>query len=183
MTARLPSFVVIGVPKAGTTSLYSYLQDHPGIYMPEKGELHFFTSAIIGAACEGPGDQATYERICKTREAYDSFFEGAGHAQVVGEASPSYFFFPGCIPRLKATLGENVKLVLVLRNPVDRAHSNFTHLRRSGREALPFEEALDREEERKSNGWGDFWRYREHSHYAERLAVYLTSSPAGTSRC
>lgn len=165
--------------QAGTTSLYYYLKDHPQVFMPGKGELHYFTSEFIGAACEGPGDRATFARVCRDWEGYCAFFAAAGARQVVGEASPSYVFFPECIPRLKEVLGSEVKLILALRHPVDRAYSNYLHLRRSNRETLSFEAALTAEGNRKAQGWGDFWRYREHSLYADRLAAYLAEYPRG----
>lgn len=174
---RLPGFVIVGVPKAGTTSLYHYLKDHPQVFMPVKGELHYFTRDFIGAACEGPGDQATFRRVCRDWGEYRAFFAKARADQVVGEASPSYFFFPDCIPRLKEALGSDVRLILALRHPVDRAYSNYLHLRRGDREHLAFEEALAAEEERRRLGWGDFWRYREHSQYADRLETYLDAFP------
>ncbi len=176
-SVHLPAFVIIGVPKAGTTSLYHYLKDHPQVFMPGKGELHYFTSDFIGAACEGPGDRATLARVCRDWDSYRAFFAAARAGQVVGEASPSYFFFPDCISRLKDVLGREVKLILALRHPVDRAYSNYLHLRRSNRETLSFEAALAAEASRRAQGWGDFWRYREHSLYADRLQAYLAEFP------
>ncbi|MGH2728638.1 MAG: sulfotransferase family protein [Actinomycetota bacterium] len=125
---RLPSFVIIGAMKSGTTSLGAYLTAHPDAYCAL--EPHFFDS--------------NFERGL---DWYRGYFRNAGDAAAVGEKSPSYMYHPLAIKRLAATL-PNAKLVAILRHPVDRAYSHYWHERRLGHETLSFGEALRAEPER-----------------------------------
>ena len=177
MAVRLPNFLVAGVPKAGTTTLHQHLREHPDIFLPDKKELHYFSSRYLEQAVAGPGDRAVVERICRTLEQYQSYFGGADRQRAVGEVSPSYFFFADCIPEIKCALGDGVRIIIVLRQPVERAYSNWLHLVNAGREKLDFRSALAAEGERQQAGWGDFWRYRQHSLYADRLQSYLEAFP------
>jgi hypothetical protein len=127
--ARKPDFLIIGAQKCGTTWLWAVLRDHPEVFLPEKKELEFFS---YSQNLEGDG----FERYL------GEHFSGAGEARAVGEATPSYFWnscahpewgekpkgFERDIPgAVRARLGPEVRLVLALRNPVQRAVSAFLH--------------------------------------------------------
>lgn len=125
----LPDFLVIGAQRAGTTALYEYLRRHPDIAGPAWKEVNYF--------------DVHYRR----GEAwYRGHFPMRSHA-IVGEASPSYLFHP-LAPRRVGALLPDVRLIALLRNPVDRALSHYHHEVDLGREPLAFDEALEREEER-----------------------------------
>lgn len=124
----LPSFVIIGAMKSGTTSLGAYLTAHPDAYCAL--EPHFF--------------DANFERGL---DWYRDWFKETDGAAVVGEKSPSYMYHPDAVSRIAQTL-PGVKLVAILRNPVDRAYSNYWHYRRTGRERLSFGDALRAEPDR-----------------------------------
>ncbi|MBS1262025.1 MAG: hypothetical protein MAG453_01363 [Calditrichaeota bacterium] len=173
----LPSFIVVGAAKAGTTALHHYLNAHPAIFMPARKELHYFSHRWIGEGLEGPGDQRPWVNLIKTEEDYRRQFEDARTDQVVGEVSPSYLFFHQSIGLMKELLGPDVKVIIMLRDPVDRAVSNYLHLICAERETLSFGKALIVEEARKRAGYGDFWRYTEHSRYADQVAAYLDAFP------
>jgi len=177
-SVQLPNFLVMGVPKSGTTSLYNYLRYHPQIYLPPRKELHYFTSDLIKQQVAGPGDDRVAANLCHSLEEYQNFYHEHTDQPCVGDVSPSYFYFTECYQRIKQTLGPQVKLVVVLRNPIDRAFSNYQHLVNAGRETLDFYQALLEEPQRMAQGYGDFWRYVDHSLYLDKLdQLYSQFSP------
>lgn len=124
----LPDYLIIGAQRAGTTSLHDYLSAHPSAAAPSLKEVHYFSL-----------------NATKPLAWYRSHFPFG--AQVTGEATPYYLFHPRVPAEVARALPE-VKLIVLLRNPIDRAHSHYTHERAVGREPLEFEEALDREPDR-----------------------------------
>jgi hypothetical protein len=132
-TARrrpLPSFLVIGAQKAGTTALYAYLRWHPGITGPSWKEVSFFD-----------------RHWWRGERWYRGHFPLRAGGRLVGEASPSYLFHPLAPERVRS-LVPDVKLVALVRDPVARAYSHYQHELALGREPLSFEEALAAEPER-----------------------------------
>ena len=124
---RPPDFVIVGAQRAGTTSLFRYLAAHPDVAVPGEKELHFFD---LGFARGG--------------DWYRQQFPVDG---VTGEATPYYLFHPHAPRRLAAALPV-AKLIVLLRDPVERAVSHYKHEVATGFEPLAFEEAVAREEER-----------------------------------
>lgn len=132
-----PSFLIIGAQKAGTTSLYSYLIQHPQVRSALRKEVHFFDH--------------NYERGMGW---YRSFFPltGDDRSWITGEASPYYLFHPHVPERVHQCLPDT-KILAVLRDPVERAYSHFQHSRSMGLESLDsFEEAVALESRRISAG-------------------------------
>lgn len=134
---RLPDFLIIGAAKAGTTTLYSYLRHHPQIYMPEDKEPSFFSGN-------------TWDRGLGW---YLSLFAQARHDQICGEASTNYTRWPqtrDAAMRI-AELIPDVRLIYLIRDPVDRAYSQYMHEHRVGLArpdrsyAMTFEEYYDGE--------------------------------------
>lgn len=103
----LPNFIVCGIQKGGTTSLYHYLREHPEVFMSETKEVNFFHLHFD----RGP-------------DWYASHFADVGKETAIGEASPNYMHHPGVARRIHDLLPD-AKLLFVLRDPVDRAYSNF----------------------------------------------------------
>ncbi len=137
----MPDFMIIGTQKGGTTSLYKYLIEHPSIAPIYIKEPHFFDIYFH----KGP---VWYRSHFPTsiKKYYTEHVQKLDF--ITGEASPYYMFHPLAAERVAKTL-PHVKLILVLRNPVDRAYSQYQHQRRQpGVEPLSFDEAVDREEER-----------------------------------
>lgn len=127
MAERLPTFLVVGAAKCGTTSLASYLRAHPQVHVPTAKELYFFSRDDLYA--EG-------------LEAYAQQFAAAGDAVAVGEATPDYMFFPWAVERIAAALPE-VRAIACLRDPVERAHSHYLHWREDkARERRTFARAI-----------------------------------------
>lgn len=121
---RLPTFVIVGAAKSGTTSLASYLRMHPDVYVVPEKELRFFDVAWDNGL-----------------DWYCGFFADAGAAKAVGEATPNYMADPVAVERLATTLPE-AQLVVTLRNPVDRLYSNYWHQRMRSSERRPLREAV-----------------------------------------
>lgn len=173
-TPRLPNFVVIGAPKSGTTSLFYYLRQHPDVYLPVRKELHYFSHDLIAANAQGPGDALTVSALCKGLDEYRAHYRDAAGQAAVGEVSPSYLYYAEVAEAIERTLVPGpVRIVAVLRNPIEKAYSQYMHLVRDGWEELSFCDALQAEPERRERRWGDFWRYAESSLYSARLRTYV----------
>jgi hypothetical protein len=171
IAVTLPNFLVIGAQKAGTTALYQYLKQHPQIYMSPVKEPHFFSFEGEKPVSLGQGRKLT-DHITHI-EAYRRLFEGVSAEAAVGEASPSYIYIPQSAERIRHHVPE-AKLIAVLRNPADRAYSNFLYAIKLGREPLTdFAQALSEEDARIQNGWGAFWHYKRKGFYYEQLERYF----------
>lgn len=118
----LPNFLIIGAAKAGTTTLYHHLRQHPDVYMSPNKEPRFF--AFEGMQFDR--DDPVHRTTVTTLEEYRQLFDGVTHERAIGEASPSYLANAVAAERIQRYLPD-VKLLAVLRNPVDRAHSHFLH--------------------------------------------------------
>ena len=128
-----PNFFILGAAKCGTTSLFQYLKEHPGIFMSPVKEPCFFCEEF---------------QVVKNPVAYARLFEGAGNASWIGEASHVYFSSPTSARTLRTFVPE-AKFVLILRHPSERAYSLYHHMRRYGYETIgTFEKALASEEKR-----------------------------------
>jgi hypothetical protein len=136
----LPDFVVISVERGGTTSLYRYITAHPCVDPAFRKEVHYFDLNFTRGL-------SWYRAHCPTRWRAAWVLSRWRHRLLTGEASPYYLFHPRVPDRIYETLPE-VRLIALLRNPVERAYSHYQLNRRQGKEPLSFEEAIGREEER-----------------------------------
>lgn len=169
MSSRLPTFIIGGAPRSGTTWLYNMLDRHPEIYLakPVRPEPKFFL--LDDEYARG----LTY---------YASrWFSDAGSARAVGEKSTNYLERAVVADRIARDLA-GVNLVFVLRNPADRAYSNYAWSRMNGYETLTFREALEHEAEHEA-ACSETTRYsRPHAYfsrglYAELLEPYFARFP------
>jgi hypothetical protein len=142
---RLPDFLILGAQRAGTSALYTYLREHPAVGGPAWKEVGFFDVRYDRG-------ERWYRGHFPTALQARSVRRRLGTDLIVGEASPSYVFHPRAPERVAALLPD-VRLIVLLRDPVDRALSHYHHEVDLGRESLPFEEALEREEERMRGEW------------------------------
>nr|BFE71395.1 hypothetical protein GCM10020092_046960 [Actinoplanes digitatis] len=155
----LPDFLIAGVPKAGTTALHAALVRHPGLFLPTVKEPKFFLTDGPPPRTGGPGDVQTYQEHVWRRDDYEALFAPAPAGTLRGEATPFYLYDHGAHDRIHA-LVPSAKLILLLRDPVDRAHSNWTHLWNAGLEPeADFLTACGAEQRRRADGWADFWHY------------------------
>ena len=167
----MPNFLIIGAKKCGTTSLFRYLCQHPNVGEPTWKEISYFNIYFS-----------------RGNLWYKSFFPISlpateSESSITGEATASYICHPQAPQRIAATLPE-VKLIALLRNPVDRAYSHYHHTKRIGREGLSFEEAIAKETKRverlereslrlgfKSPAYN--YTYLSSGRYAEQLVNWL----------
>jgi hypothetical protein len=166
----LPNFMIIGAAKSGTTSIARYLQSHPEVFMAglsaQIQEPAFFSVPEVG----GITDPAAYEML----------FAPAVSEKIRGEKSVAYIFDPEASEKIKATLGTGVKILAILRNPIDMIWSLWRFLRREGVEDLSFEDALAAEPARLAQGlrsrvngsWTGNFAYVARACYAEQLKPY-----------
>ncbi|NJO77616.1 MAG: sulfotransferase [Cyanobacteria bacterium RM1_2_2] len=167
----MPNFLIIGAAKAGTTSLHYYLSQHPQVYMSSVKEPRFF--ALEGETLNFRNPDQDINRTSITRlEAYQKLFQNVTDEIAIGETSPLYLYSPKAVERIKHYVPQ-AKLIAVLRNPVDRAFSCYTHLIREGYEPLSFVEGLQAEEERIRNNWAHLWHYRKAGYYYAQLKQYF----------
>jgi hypothetical protein len=136
----LPDFIIISVERGGSTSLYRYITTHPCVEPAFRKEVHYFDLNFS----QGP---AWYRAHFPTRWRAAWLSARKGHRLLTGEASPYYLYHPHVPVRISKTLPE-VRLIALVRNPVERAYSHYQLNRRQGKEPLSFEEAIDSEEER-----------------------------------
>src|ERR1700721_2434582 len=149
----LPDFLVIGAPKAGSTALHAALAQHPGLYMSTVKEPKFFlTDGPPPARGGAGGGQNPPAHVGGA--GYEGLFAPAPPGALRGEATPLYLHDPEAMKRIHALVPQ-AKLIAVLRDPVERAHSNWTHLRSAGLEPIDdFVAAGAGEPNRAAAGWG-----------------------------
>jgi hypothetical protein len=171
-----PDFLLVGAARAGTTALDRYLRQHPQVYLPRVKEPCFFAFA---------GSRPQYRRgkfsfAVTGKVAYASLFRDRKPGQIAGDLSTPYLFL------YRETIGNIVRyhpdpsalrIVMILRQPVDRAYSQYRWRRRDGREELSFREAVDAEPRRKAEGYSFDYLYLERSHYAPALQAYRECFP------
>lgn len=164
MDAKLPNFLIVGAMRSGTTSLWRYLKQHPQIYMPSVKEPRFLTSSSL-----------IKSRPIHTLEDYIELFRNAKDESAIGEASPHYLYpYRSTIPTIKDYLGD-VKIIIILRKPADRAFSAYKHTSLIDRtEALSFEKCLELEEERRVNEiWPMMHFYKDLGFYYKQVKAYM----------
>jgi Sulfotransferase family len=173
----LPDFLVIGAPKAGTTALHAALAQHPGLYMSViKEPKHFLTDGPPPTR-GGPGDAQTYREHVWRREDYEALFDGAPDGTLRGESTPLYMYDPDAMRRIREAVPD-ARLIVVIRDPVERAHSNWTHLWSAGLEPEgDFVQACAEEQRRIDAGWASFWHYVGLGRYGEQLEHVFSLFP------
>jgi Sulfotransferase domain len=173
----LPDFFVAGAPKAGTTALHSALARHPSLYMSAVKEPKFFLTDGPPPTSGGPGDVRTYREHVWRRDDYEALFDPAPAGTLRGESTPFYLYDRPAQQRIRA-LVPGAKLVVILRDPVERAHSNWTHLWSAGLDPVgDVVQACAQEERRIAAGWAEFWHYTALGRYGEQLEHLYTLFP------
>lgn len=162
-----PNFIMIGVAKAGTTSFFRYLDQHPQIYVtPIKATNYFGYEDARDWKWSDEGEAPLLQNFpVRSLDAYEAAFAGATHETAIGEVSPQYFRCPNAAERIKQ-YAPNVKLVVSLRNPAERAFSGFMMRTRRGEPVKGFREELTLESSHVKEGF-----------YFQRMKRYLDRFP------
>ncbi|MCZ4407824.1 sulfotransferase domain-containing protein [Cryomorphaceae bacterium 1068] len=178
-TYRLPDFIIPGAAKSGTTTLYQLLSQHPDLFFPPSRKEPFYFS--FG------GDKPTYTDekfnaipIWQTQK-YLELFDSAKSSHLCGEASTSYLYtYDKSLKLLHDFYGQglkDLKSLIILRNPVDRAYSHYTYLIRNGFENRTFEDAISEKgiSEWKNKRWG--FDYLAYGKYADQVSAFKSAIP------
>jgi hypothetical protein len=175
MTPRLPTFLIIGAGKAGTTACYHSLKAHPEIYMSPIKEPRFFAFDGRPPSYRGRVNGAFPTRGIVDLESYQRLFDRATTERALGEASPQYLSTPGTAERIRRHIPD-VALIAILRDPAERAYSQFLHMVRDGHEReLDFVAALDAESDRIRDGWAPAFLYTTRHFYYRNLVSYFAA--------
>jgi Sulfotransferase domain len=160
-TAVRPNLFVVGAPKAGTTALWRYLDHHPEIFMSKVKEPHYFSP------------DRRFTNVVRDPAAYARLFAGSGDFRYAGEASPTYLCDPGAARRIRAAVG-SARILVSLRDPVERAYAGYWTAVRVGVETQTFEQAVSEE---LAGGRDDLFfippPHIARGFYAEQLERYL----------
>ena len=171
---HIPNFLVVGAAKAGTTSLYHYLKQHPEVYLPHKKE-HFFFAGLKKDMFSGKG--SFYGRnIIENWDDYVSIFDEAAAEKAVGEVCVAYlYFYENSIGNILRYVQPVPRIIIILRNPAERAFSNYKHHLRDGVEQLNFDEAIRPEviNRRKGENWWWGFDYIDVGFYHRQVKAYL----------
>ena len=153
-------FMIVGAQKSGTTTIYDFLAKHPNVFVPEVKEIRYFC----------------YDEFHQKGERYfDTYFSLAGESRLWGIAYAHQLYFANTAKRVH-DYNKNLKLIAVLRNPIERAYSAYWFARRNQLEPCDtFEEALGLEQRRKDGSFTEKAEltYLSHGHYYEQLSAYL----------
>lgn len=162
----LPNYLFIGAAKSATTTFFDILKKHEDIFVPKFKEPHFFNID---------------ENYLKGLDWYKkTYFRDINNESIIIDFTPTYLYYKLCAERIFDSLGPNVKFVIILRNPVDRAYSHYNHSKRDGHEVSSFEDAIKLENERieKFRDKNDFLSelrcsYISQGLYFEMISAYL----------
>lgn len=175
----LPNFVIIGAAKGGTTSLHRYLSGHPDVYMSPVKEPNFFAYEGHPLDFRGPRDQelGAPAFAVTSLDAYRALFAARTTERAVGEASPFYLCIDGVAQRMAQRIPDT-KLIAVLRDPAERAFSNYVMFLRDRRETLAFRDAIAQCDARRRANWAQGWQYVDMGFYARQLKAFYAVFPA-----
>jgi len=173
-STRTPNFLIIGAAKSGTTAIWHYLRQHPQIYMSPRKHTRFFAYESEDPGFDGPAPtRPTMPYAIADVESYHALFEGAADETAIGEASHSYLHRPEAAGRIRR-YAPDMKLIAILRDPVERAYSNYGQMVRNGRERITdFALALEEEEARIRDNWWPEFHYVQVGLYTSQLRRYF----------
>ena len=177
--SKLPDFLIVGAARSATTSLFYYLKNYDEIYMPARKEPWFFSYADNPPNYSSPG---AYDVVYKFED-YEALFRAARPDQIIGEASPSYLFtYAAAIRNIKNVYGElydKLRIIIILRNPAERAYSHFMLHKRGYKEPLDFRKAIEPDTiaARRRDNWDIFYDYTGCSLYYEQVKAYVEEFP------
>jgi Sulfotransferase family len=170
-----PNFLIIGAARSGTTALSHFLSQHPEVFFCSPKEPHFLALANQKLDFKGPGDDDLINnRAIVSTDKYFQLFEKSGAAKAIGEGSvSSLYYYQSAIANIQQYVPQ-AKMIVVLRNPIDRAYSSFMYMTARGYEPLTdFGKALDEEEARIAQGWHHIWHYTRMGFYHDQLRAFF----------
>ena len=187
---KLPNFFVVGAAKAGTTSIYNYIKQHPEVYLSPIKEPNFFSTDIdinkfrknyrkeIEEAYKQffKYGKSTHLTFIRNWNDYYKLFESVNDEKAIGEFSTSYLYSKVAAKNIYNNI-ENAKIIIVLRNPIERAFSHYIMDLKIGYTNLGFMEAIKKDMNAKEKGWGITSLYLELGEYYEQVKRYIEIFP------
>src|SRR5947207_5839854 len=194
---KLPNFFIVGAAKSGTTSLYEYLKLHPEVYMAPIKETHHFSTDIdntkfrpnysrslnkdLSKFLESEMEEGIFHAFVKDWNEYVQIFKKVKDEKAIGEVTNSYLYSSTAAKNIREKF-PNAKIIMMLRNPADRAFSHYLMDLRIGYETEDFMSALKKDMARNPKGWGISNLYVEVGMYSEQVKRYLETFPE-SQRC
>ena len=180
---RRPNLFIVGIAKSATTSLYHHLKQHPDIYFPDKDlypdtlyslkEPRYFSHTYHTYPHTGPGDEKIIDRrTIKDLDTYLYYYTKSDGEKYLGDASADNLYYYETADDIFA-FNPDAKIIISLRNPIDRAYSAYAHMRKGFRENLTFEKALMEEENRLEKNYEFLWAYKKCGLYYEGVKHYI----------
>lgn len=166
-----PNFLVIGANKAGTTSLHNGLSKHPDVFMSPIKEPMYFRYGYSNEPLIR-GEERFQKGTIYKREAYEELFKGVRKEKAIGESSTTYLANPECAKRIY-DYNPGMKIIVILRNPIDRAFSNYRMYVDWGLENKPFSRVVSDELSGKKVNQPQGRKYLELGKYYESIREYL----------
>lgn len=192
LNTKLPNFFVVGAAKSGTTSLYEYMKMHPQIYMAPIKETHHFSTDIdnskfrpnyarslnkdLSKFLESDMREGIFHAFVKEWDQYKQLFKHVKDEKAVGEITNSYLYSAEAAKNIFKQFPD-AKIIMMLRNPVDRAFSHYLMDLRIGYETEDFMTALRKDMARNPKGWGISNLYVEIGMYAEQVKRFMDVFP------
>ncbi len=183
-----PNFFVVGAAKSGTTSIYNYIKPHPDVYLSPIKEPNFFSTDIdperfrkgykkeievdLKKFFENGMKEEIHLTFIRDWDDYLKLFSKVKNEKAIGEFSTSYLYSKVAAKNIKDTIPE-AKIIMVLRNPIERAFSHYLMDLKIGYTNLTFKEALEKDINAKEKGWGISSLYIELGMYYEQVKRYL----------
>lgn len=175
---NLPDFLIVGAAKSGTTSLHYYLKQISNVSVPEIKESYFFSFFNNQPNFISPDPLFD---VISNLDTYANQFKSEPESNLIGDASPSYLYsYQTTIDNIKQIYGErykDLKIIILLRNPIDRAWSQYMHFKKNYNEPLEFREAIKKEtiKNRLNNNWNYFYDYIGFGEYTNQVNAYLNN--------
>lgn len=176
MKNTLPNFLIVGAAKSGTSSLHNYLSQHHQVFMPSYNihgmkvkEPRFLIKDLV---------QHRLHNGIWSWEEYQSLFDQVRDEKAIGESTVLYlYYYDLAIRNIKEKLGDDIKIIIMLRNPIDRAYSAFQHVSRGLKEENSFEKALEIESGRMERDLHltPMVMYKDMGMYFNMVKAYLES--------
>jgi Sulfotransferase family len=194
-TVCTPNFFIVGAPKAGTTSLFRYLDQHPQIYMSPIKEPHYFANEIrvenfsaemqsmpeagtqaLRSYLDGPAREKFSGGPVTSWVDYQKLFNGVTNQTAVGEASTCYLWSSSA-PQNIASAYPAAKIIMILRDPAERAFSQFRHMLSFARKRVSFSEHLDAGMASTSTRISEEYPFLQFGSYYQQVLRYLNFFP------
>lgn len=169
-----PNFLVVGAAKCGTTNLFNSLVQHPEVFIPDIKECRYFSQIKNKRLNPYSKKYSIYTDVIDEAEDYYSLFDNAGKYKAIGDISNDYlFYYKESVNLIKNELSDDVKIIITLRNPVNRAFSQYLHFVRDQETADTFENMLEKEEQwYDTDTWWCFF-FKQVGLYYEGVKAYL----------